>query len=392
MPYRSVEPASERVLVLTPVGRDAEMIRGQVVTDETTCEICRDLDSLLSGICSGAGVAIVAQEALLDRGAEALLTALEAQEPWSDIPVLLLAEPKTSKRTDRIGARLDLLERTNVTLLQRPLGIRFFSSSVRSALRARRRQYQMRNLNRELERALQLSDLFVSILGHDLRGPLAAIQMAAEVIVRVSPDTRALRPAGRILTSADRMTRMITQLLDFARARQGQGIPLHLEPMHLGALCQQAKQEVEDANPEASLEFRGIGDLSGVWDADRLGQVVTNLVANAVEHGAKTGPVEIEADGADASTVRLRVENPGTIPAEVLPTLFEAFKEAAARKAGEKKAGLGLGLFIAREIVGAHGGEIRAHSSEGRTVFEVTLPREARPVEPGSPLVLRARG
>lgn len=367
--------AAERVLVLTPTGRDAQMVCGRLVADGMACEACADLPALLAGIASGAAAAVVAQEALSPRGAERLLAALEAQEPWSDLPVLLLAEARS--RVPRVATRF--FERANVTLLPRPMAIQLLLSSVRSAVRARRRQYQMRDLYRDLERAVQLSDMFVSILGHDLRTPLSAMAMAAEVIVRVSPDARALRPAGRILTSADRMKRMIEQLLEFARVRQGRGIPLRLGPVQLGELCREAVRELEDANPGATLVLEDVGNLSGTWDADRVAQVVSNLVGNAVQHGAKGKPISVDVDGTEESTVRLRVHNFGSVPRETLPTLFEPFKRMAAQTtSGARKAGLGLGLFIAREIARAHGGDVSVRSSDERTTFEVTLPRNAR--------------
>ena len=377
--------SAERVLVLTPTGRDGQMVCGRIVADGMPCEVCADLPALLAGIASGAAAAVVAQEALSPRGAEMLLAALEAQEPWSDIPVLLLAEARS--RAPRVSTRF--FERANVVLLPRPLAIQLLLSSVRSAVRARRRQYQMRDLLRELERAVQLSDMFVSILGHDLRTPLGAIRLAAEAIVRSTPDARALRPAGRILTSADRMKRLIEQLLDYARARQGQGMPLHLGRVHLGELCRQAVQELEDANPQASLVLQDAGDLSGTWDADRLAQVVSNLVGNAVQHGAKGKPITVDVDGTDESTVRLRVQNVGAVPSEVLPTLFEPFKRMAAHATSAAgRTGLGLGLFIAREIAQAHGGDVRVQSSGSAppsrsryraTLDAPTLPGSARP-------------
>ena len=378
---RASDSAAEHVLVLTPTGRDAQLVCGQLEAAGVTCEICADVPALLSGIAAGAATAVIAQEALSRAGAERLLAALGAQEPWSDIPVLLLTEARS--RAPRVPTRF--FERANVILLPRPVAIQLLLSSVRSAVRARRRQYQMRDLLRELERAVQLSDMFVSILGHDLRTPLGAITMAAEVIVRSSPDARALRPAGRILTSGDRMKRMIEQLLDFARARRGGGIPIHPEQVHLGELCRQAVQELENANPQATLVLHEAGDLTGTWDADRLAQVVSNLVANAVQHGAKDEPIRVEADGTDASSVRLRVDNAGSVPAEAIPVLFEPLARMAANKnPAARKAGLGLGLFIVREIARAHGGEVGVQSSDERTTFEVTLPRDGRRADPAA--------
>jgi signal transduction histidine kinase len=385
---RTAEAATERVLVLTPTGRDAEMVRERIVAGGLACEVCADLQMLLAGISAGAGAVVIAQEALSQAGADGLLAVLDAQEPWSDVPVFLLLSKARSAKRPRPGYLVSasrFFERANVILLQRPLGIPLFLSSVRSAVRARRRQYQMRDLYRELEREVQLSDMFVSILGHDLRSPISAIKLAADVIVGLSPDPRALRSADRILTSADRMTRMIEQLLDFARARRGGGIPLRLRGVHLGELCRQAIEELEDANPKASFHLQEVGDLSGIWDADRLGQVITNLVGNAVQHGAKGNPITIEVDGTDASTVRLRVQNLGTVPPEALPSLFDAFKRADAfTSPSSRRTGLGLGLFIAREIARAHGGDVGVQCSDERTTFEVTLPREARPVDTGA--------
>ena len=368
--------AVERILLLTPTGRDAAMLRERIVADGMACEVSADLPALLAAIPAGAGVVVIAHEALPQSGAEALLAALDAQEPWSDIPVLLLAEPTPRQRPPAVTR---FFERANVTLLQRPLAIQLFLSSVRSAVRARRRQYEMRDLYREIERSVQLSDLFVSILGHDLRTPLSAIKLSAEVIVRLSLDARALRPAGRILTSADRMTRMIEQLLDLARLRQGRGIPLQLRDADLGDLARQVVQEIEDANPHASLQVRESGELAGTWDPDRLAQVVSNLVANAVQHGAADRPITVELDGTQAATVRLRVQNVGVVPPDALATLFEPFRrsEGAPTPASGSR-GLGLGLFIAREIARAHGGDIALCSADDCTTFEVALPRQAR--------------
>lgn len=338
---------ADRVLVLTPIGRDGEMVCQRLHAEGYACEICPDVESLLAGLAE-ASVAVVAQEALNQAGGEALLAALDAQEPWSDVPILLLTFA-LSKRAPHAHAVVALFEHANVMLLQRPLQIRLFLSAIQSAVRARRRQYEMRDLHRELARAVQLGDMFVSILGHDLRTPLSAIKMSAETIVRGSQDPRALRPAGRIMASADRIARMIEQLLDFARARQHGGMVLELKPANLAEIARQIVQELEDSNPSTTIQFIELGDLSGTWDADRLARVVSNLAGNAVKHGTQGKSITVELDGTDRAIVRLRVSNAGAIAAASIPTLFDPFKRTAPAKTGEK--GLGLGLFIAREIV-----------------------------------------
>lgn len=373
---RASDTAADRVLVLTPTGRDAEMLCQRIAQGGMRCEVCADLPALLAGLSSQAGAAVVAQEALTPNGAAALEAALEAQESWSDIPVLFLSEARSNRPPNAVPA---FFECANVTLLQRPLTTQLLVSSVRSAVRARRRQYRMRDLYRDLERAVQLGDMFVGILGHDLRTPLGAIKVSAEAIVRGSGDARTRMSAGRILTTADRMTRMIEQLLDFARVRHGRGFRLQVSFVDLGDIARQVLQELGDGSPQARLEVSSSGDLTGRWDPDRLGQVVSNLVGNAIQHGTAGNPITVELDGTQAATVRLCVGNLGTIPSEAMPTLFEPFKRLIPSKGFEK--GLGLGLFIAREIVRAHGGDINVRAVGGTISFEATLPREARPVE-----------
>ncbi|ABS27423.1 sensor histidine kinase KdpD [Anaeromyxobacter sp. Fw109-5] len=378
----SDDATERRVLILAPTGRDADMMSEQLAAGESLqCTSCQDVDRLVQEMRRGAGAVVVAQEGLNDGGTEPLLSALDAQEHWSDLPILLLTFP-LSRRAPHAHPAVALLERANVMLLQRPLPVPLFLSAVRSAVRARRRQYQIRDLHHELERAVQLGELFASILGHDLRTPLAAIKLSADAIVRGSQDPAALRPAGRILNSAERMARMIEQLLDFARVRQGSGIELQLRPAHLDDIARPVLQEIEAANPHATIEVRGSGDLSGEWDPDRLAQVLSNLAANAVQHGTRGTTTTVELEGTDGGLVRARVRNFGTISSDVLPTLFEPFRRTASSATRER--GLGLGLFIAREIVRAHGGDISVRTPESDlTVFEVILPRRARPVPTG---------
>jgi two-component system sensor histidine kinase/response regulator len=364
----------ERVLLLTPIGRDAVMLEARLVDEGFACEICPDTAALFAALEGDVGVALIAQEALSARDAESLLAVLDAQEPWSDVPVLLLTLAHT-KLAPQVHPSVGLLGRANVMLLQRPMPQHLLLSAVRSAVRARRRQYQMRDLYRELSRAVQLGDLFVAILGHDLRSPLGAIRMSAEAIARSVDDHRARRPAERILRSTDRMTRMIEQLLDLARVRQGQGILLQLVSTNLGDVAGPILQELQEAQPHARLEVSRSGDLGGRWDPDRLCQVVSNLVGNAIQHGAAGHPIRVELEGTERATVRLRVRNVGAIAEGAMPTLFEPFKQGAAPKAGDK--GLGLGLFIAREIVRAHGGDLAVRVVDESTLFEATLPREA---------------
>lgn len=166
---------------------------------------------------------------------------------------------------------------------------------------------------------------------------------------------------------------MIEQLLDFARARHG-GIALEPKATNLGEVTRQIVQELEDLNPSTSIDLVESGDVSGIWDPDRLSAVVSNLATNAVKHGTQHQKITVELDGTERAVVHLRVTNVGAIPEASIPTLFDPFKQTVPAKTGER--GLGLGLFIAQAIVHAHWGEIAMHTVDSeKTVFEVTLPR-----------------
>ncbi|MCP3139958.1 sensor histidine kinase [Pyxidicoccus xibeiensis] len=238
--------------------------------------------------------------------------------------------------------------------------------------------------HRALERLSQearFRERFIGILGHDLRNPLNAITLSARAMRRRSTLSSAHQQlAQRIETSAARMGTMISDILDLTRARLSGGIPLNLAPVSLATVCKQVVEELTAAWPDRYIAFDVEGRADGIWDADRLAQVLSNLVGNALEHGAADAPVMLRCMEHDAWQV-LEVHNPGApIPAAQLATLFDPFRQAGvAREKGRRRGGLGLGLFIVREIVQAHGGAVRVCSSElDGTTFTVTLPRDTR--------------
>jgi PAS domain S-box-containing protein len=227
----------------------------------------------------------------------------------------------------------------------------------------------------EEQETARFREQFVGIVGHDLRNPLTAIVSSAQMLLRHGGLTdKQSRVVGRVFSSADRMARMIDDLLDFARTRLGGGFPIQRRRVDLGELCAQAVDELEFAYPGREIRVQREGDLWGSWDPDRIAQVVSNLVGNALHHGPEDGPVRVSIREAGDEVV-LETHNPGApIPPEVLPHIFEPGRRGDARAGG-----LGLGLFIVRQVVLAHGGRIEARSGEADgTVFTVTLPRKAR--------------
>lgn len=216
-------------------------------------------------------------------------------------------------------------------------------------------------------------DQFIGILSHDLRNPLGAITAGAALLAvpEDNPQRRG-RVVTRIMNSAQRMERMIADLLDLTRSRLGGTIPLRRQRADLGTLCEEVILETGAARPEASLRIETSGELAGNWDPDRLAQAISNLVGNAIQHGAGT-PVTITAEEQDGD-VRLAVHNGGSpIPPNMLPSIFEPLARGGAE--GDVHS-IGLGLFIARAIVLAHGGDITVTSSSDHgTTFTVRLPK-----------------
>jgi PAS domain S-box-containing protein len=237
----------------------------------------------------------------------------------------------------------------------------------------KRLELELTRQNEELLRTVRFSEMFVGILGHDLRNPLSAITTAASLLARRAETDKVSRPAARILSSAGRMARMIDQLLDFTRIRLGQGLPLSRSETDLAEVCRMAIDELDEA--AEAVDLRARGKTVGSWDGDRLMQLVSNLIGNALAHGARTAPVEVIVDGHCAEEVVLEVKNAGAIALAVLPVIFEPFRSGQDRKE-DQSSGLGLGLYISQSIVLAHSGSIEVRSTpEEGTCFTVRLPR-----------------
>jgi signal transduction histidine kinase len=227
----------------------------------------------------------------------------------------------------------------------------------------------------ELRMVGEFRETFMGILGHDLRNPLASISMAARLLLRhPHADEQENKAMARIIRGCQRMARMISQLLDLTRTRLGGGFPLEPKLVDLRDMCRNVVDEFE-----APIELEVEGEVTGYWDPDRLEEVLSNITGNAVEHAAPGTPLAVKVRGGSAEVV-VEISNRGTpIPPEVLPFIFEPFRRG---KQLEKSpsGSLGLGLYIAKQIMLSHGGTLEAHSADGTTTFTMRLPRRLPPV------------
>ncbi len=223
----------------------------------------------------------------------------------------------------------------------------------------------------DLERVARHGEFFIGVLSHDLRHPLATILAAADLLSQNETDLKRRRATQQIVRNTDLMARMIDQLLDFTRIRVGAGMPMNRTLVDVAGLVGQVISDLAPALA-SQVDVEVHGDCTGLYDLDRVWQAVSNLLNNALQHGRPGGRARILVVGTDSDRVTITVGNAGEIAADVRTGLFEPFKR---HRAPGPNAGLGLGLFIVREIVAAHDGTIAVASEAGQVTFTMTLPR-----------------
>jgi signal transduction histidine kinase len=221
-------------------------------------------------------------------------------------------------------------------------------------------------------------NLFLAVLGHDLRSPLSAVLAAANTLLLSEDESdRTVKTAALILRSSTRMGQMVSDLIDFTRTRLGDGVPLVRLPMDLGVATEQAIEEIEAAHAQHTVRLAKSGDLRGRWDEARMKQALTNLIENAVQHGTSKTPITVSVSG-DGEQVDLTVHNYGPpIPESDRARIFEPLVGATETSSPIISSHMGLGLYIVRQIVQGHGGTIDVESTQSAgTAFTVNLPRQ----------------
>ncbi len=249
-------------------------------------------------------------------------------------------------------------------------------------------------VNTYTKRIDESRDIFLSILGHDLRNPLSAIAMSAHMLPRANKlDPESTKFASNIAGSVKVMNRMISDLLDYTRTRLGAGMPVVRAPMDIGIVCREVAAEFQSSHPAMKLQIESAGDLTGEWDSQRLRQVVSNLLGNAIQHGDRTQLIEMSLNGNHAGVdVAIRSQGTPIPPGEMVKIFDPLVRGASAETVKHNRPGsIGLGLYIARELVIAHGGtiDVKSSAAEG-TVFtfhlQHHLPSELPDTQPGAKL------
>ena len=369
--------AERRVLILAPFGRDAELMCRMLEPDGFDCVPCGGMAELADEVRRGAATVILHEEAL-GRAATALLDAIRHQPPWSDLPVVIL----TREGADSPLVQEALAKLGNVTLVERPVRVAALRSTVRTAVRARDRQYQTRDYLREREEADQRKDEFLAMLAHELRNPLAPIRNTISIL-RLSTGRQ---PASQLWEMMERqvghMVRLVDDLLEVSRITRGK-IDLRKDRIELSLVIASAVETsrplVEAGNHRLAINLPG-DSLVVEGDATRLAQVFANLLNNAAKYTDPGGEISLTAVREDGHVV-VRVRDNGIgIAADALPRIFDMFMQAD-QPGRTAQPGLGIGLTLAKSLVELHEGSISAASAgvgQG-SEFTVRLPLASAP-------------
>ena len=344
-----------------------------VTKEETSREQMERERDLLSAIVqqSGDGIVVVDEKGLVRLvNAEAQrqgATATPEPLPHEGLPIAEALRGEATSAT--VQVRLPAgLRRLNAlaTPLRAPDG------SVRGAVVTTRDETARIEREEQAARSARFREQFIGVLGHDLRSPLTAIIASAGVVLRHEKLPPAVSTAAtRIASAGDRMRRMIGDLLDFTQARLGGGIAIDRREVDLAPLIGQIVDEVALGHPGRNVLVKISGDLRGSFDADRIAQLVGNLLENALTHGPSLAPVVVEAEGTD--DVRIAVANQGPpLDRDDQQRVFLPFE----RGSQASRRGLGLGLFIVEQIARAHGGTVELRSDDSETRFTAVLPRQ----------------
>lgn len=357
-----------RVLVLAPTGKDAALARTILARAGVSCLICNDVDEVRAALDGGAGALLLAEEAVAQSGKDRLAALVGSQPAWSDLPILVLALPGADSAA--VAVAMDLLG--NVTVIERPARVATGVSAVRTAQRARQRQYEIRAHLEERKRTEQAlrdadrrKDEFLAVLAHELRNPLAPLRNSLEILRLSGVRDATLRRATEMMErQVNVMVRLVDDLLEVSRITRDK-LELRREPVEMAtviaSVVETGRPLVDAAQLRLMLRLPA-EPLRVEGDPVRLAQVFSNLLNNATKYTEPGGDITLTAwrDG-DQAAVSVRDTGVG-IPAEMLPRVFDLFTQVE-RNTSRAQGGLGIGLTLVKRLVEMHGGTVTASSS-----------------------------
>ena len=380
------EAGSLQVLVLAPTGQDAALLAKALGREGIESRVFRSARELTLAARQSAGALLIAEEALAAGTVLLINEMLAEQPPWSDLPLVVMTSSGESTLAS-LRILKSFAPAGNVSLLERPFRSLTLVSVMQVALRARRRQYQVRELLEAHQKATNIRDEFISIASHELKTPLTALKLQSQITRRQTRDGAIPMSADRVqkfvtLTGnqVDRLTRLVEDMLDVSRINS-QKLLLDKTGFDLTALAAEIVDrfapQLEAAGCEATL--KNSGPVNGEWDRYRIEQILCNLITNVIRY-APGAPVTVEtyAEG-DQALLRVTDHGPGIAP-ENQEKIFHRFERAVA---SNNISGLGLGLYICRQIAESHGGAISVESSLGEgSPFILRLPASASAAAP----------
>jgi signal transduction histidine kinase/CheY-like chemotaxis protein len=373
------EAPHERVLLRLATPKDAVLTGAVLARAGIAATACSDVGQLVVELAHGAGALMLAEEAFAEAGSTRLGEWLASQPPWSDISVILLARHGADSRA--VAQVMESLP--NVTVIERPVRVSSLVSTVRSTLRARLRQYQVRELLDGLHAVDRRKTEFLATLAHELRNPLAPIRTALTLLQEHRPDPQsAARHLDLMHRQVDHMVRLVDDLMEMSRITRGK-VRLQRVPVRLDAVVDDAvelsRPLVEAAGHVLAVQ-RACEALVVDGDSVRLTQVFSNLLNNAAKYTPPGGRLDLwcSQEGREA-VVRVTDSGAGIAP-EMLDSIFDMFVQVSGTDRAAQ-GGLGIGLTLVKSLVELHGGRVEAASpglDRGAT-FTVRLPLAAAP-------------
>ncbi len=322
-----------------------------------------------------------------DPASSALVDSGEAAEVMARVRDLVAQ--MSDEESSLLTRRLEGLSRAERWSAGVTLGgaVLLFALAVAAAGMVRGDLRRREELAAERARVVEYQERLIGIVGHDLRNPLTALMVSVQMLLQKREELRPRQAAAveRILRSAARIDALTTLLIDFTYARLGKGLPAKPGPMDAKAVVERAVGMLRESHPGREIRVEaGAQAFPGAWDGDRVAQMVSLLVSNALQYGAPDSPITVSLANREDDALEIRVHNAGPpVPADVRGRLFEPYQRGRVAEASHPR-GLGLGLFIVREIARAHGGGVEMKSDEtSGTTFTVRLPRRVPPPPEG---------